>query len=276
MKLDLTGRTALITGASAGIGAGIARAFAEAGARVVVVARSVGPLQQLAESIGPAALAIPGDVTESGTADRVVREAADHTGKIDVLVNNAAFNVGLGPLFAVTPDDAERMYRMNVLAPQQWAKAVWDAGMGDSGGVILNISSVAGQRGGALTGTYAITKAALDRLTTQLAWELAPQVRVVGISPGVIETELSGNLATRLADAGQAAPLGRAGTIDDVATLALFLATDAAAWITGTTVLADGGELAVPLGVGMPSRIPKRPGPPSLDLQSTCPIEERE
>jgi NAD(P)-dependent dehydrogenase (short-subunit alcohol dehydrogenase family) len=270
----LAGRVALVTGASAGIGAAIARRLAAAGAHVVLVARGRERLAAVADGLGDRASAEPADVCDPADADRVVAATVHRHGRLDVLVNNAGGNLApLGPLFAAAPDDALAMFRLNVLAPVIWARAAWQASMAARGGVVLNVSSLSARRGSVGTGLYAVTKAALDRATSQLAWELGPQVRVVGVAPGMTSTELTESLVRKLGPVlHEHVPAGRIGTTADVAELALFLVSDAASWISGVTVPLDGGELASPLGASLPMPASPRPErPPASRARNNAP-----
>jgi NAD(P)-dependent dehydrogenase (short-subunit alcohol dehydrogenase family) len=267
---SLSGKVAIVTGASAGIGAAIATEFAAAGAHLLLVARNKDKLTAKVASLpGNFAsdtavgshTAHAADVCDPDAAPRVVAAAVQAFGRVDILVNNAGGNVaGLGPLFAVSDADALKAFTLNVLAPMAWARAAWEHSMAEHGGVVLNVSSLSGQHGSAGTGMYAISKAALDRMTAQLAWELAPRVRVLGIAPGMTETELTTRLIQRVREQLVAGiPLGRIGTTVDIARFARFLVSDEAGWISGVTLPLDGAETAVPLGAGLPFPVDPRP-----------------
>lgn len=257
----LAGKVALVTGASSGIGAAIAAEFAHAGATVVLAARNIERLEAVAARLDGHPVVQVADVLSTPAAERVCRETVEQFGRLDVLVNNAGGNLGgLGPLFAVSEEQAITSFRLNVVAPIAWARMAWEHSMAAHGGVVLNVSSLSGQHGSAGTGLYALSKAALDRVTAQLAWELGPRVRVVGIAPGMTETELTSSLVRRMGPVLHSRiPAGRIGTTDDVARLARFLVSDDAAWMSGVTIPLDGGETAEPLGAHLPLPADIRP-----------------
>lgn len=246
---DLHGRSALIVGGSQGIGLAIAREFIAAGARVLIVARRPEPLAAAQRELGAKVSIIAGDAAAEDTADRCIDEALRRFTRIDILVNNAALNLQTGPTIDLPLDDFDAVLRLNLRAPLMWSQKVWRASMKDHGGVILNVSSLGGRMLYPDMGAYNTSKAALNYLTKVLAAELGPRVRVNGLAPGVIRTEMSGSawrdgrgerFAARL-------PLQRLGEARDVARSALFLVGDDAAWITGETMTIDGGT-AVSLG----------------------------
>ena len=261
----LSGKVAIITGASAGIGASLARAFAAAGAGLVLVARGSERLNRLVAELGPTARAVAGDVTDPDTARRAVDAARTELGGVHVLVNNAGGNLGLmGPMFAVGRERASEIFDLNVIAPVEWSRAAWEGGMSEGGGVIVNVSSLSASRGSAATGYYAVSKAALDRVTSQLAWELGPRVRVVGVGPGMTSTEMTATLVDRLGPTlYEHVPAQRIATTADVASAILFLVSDAASFITGVTLPIDGGELGVPLGSHLPMPRSAKPRQPA-------------
>jgi len=251
----LEGRVALVTGGSRGIGLGIARAFRAAGADVVVSARKPEGLAAAREDL----LGVEGDgdvhtvVANAGEpeqAERCVAETVARYGRLDVLVNNAATNPYMGDLIGLDPPRADKTVRVNQYAPVVWTRYAWHAWMAEHGGAVVNIASVGGLIVDPHIGWYNATKAALLHLTRQLAYELGPRARVNAIAPGLIKTELARAvweprepiLTARL-------PLRRLGTVEDVAAAALFLASDASGWMTGQTLVLDGGATVLPVGV---------------------------
>ncbi len=241
MDVRLDGKVALITGASKGIGLAMAKMYAEAGASVMMVSRKIGPdVVSDAGIVGDVQTyaANTGDV-EQGRA--CVAATIERFGPIDILVNNAATNPYYGPSLGVDEARFDKTFQVNLRGPLFWTQAVWDAGMKDRPGVIINVASVGGLRTEGALGIYNLTKAALIHMTRQLAAELGP-TRVVGIAPGLVKTDFAKVLVDNYGDRLAAAlPLGRIGVPDDIAALATFLASDRASWITGETYVIDGG-----------------------------------
>jgi NAD(P)-dependent dehydrogenase (short-subunit alcohol dehydrogenase family) len=246
MDIRLDGRVALVTGGSRGIGRGIAAAFADAGASVMLVGRREESLRVAAAGMTGEVDIHPADVADPDAASLAVRATLERFGRLDVLVNNAGTNPHFGAVLEIEPAAYDKLLAVNLRAPLLWAAAAWREALRERPGVILNVSSTASLRVGAGTGMYGVTKAALDRLTRQLANEIAP-TRVLSIVPGLIATDFSRVLVERVGEArARALPMGRLGTVEDVAALALFLASDHASWITAETYVIDGGGGAVP------------------------------
>jgi len=244
----LTGKVAIVTGASKGIGAGIARAFAAEGAAVVVnYASSKAGADQVVDEIisnGGTALAVQGDVSRSDDVQRLFAETRERIEPVDVLVNNAGV-FQYTPIEEITEDDFHRQFNTNVLgvilATQQAVKH-----FGPNGGSVINIGSVASTTPLPTGTVYAATKSALDSITSVLAHELGGRkIRVNAIAPGMVETEgahaggFIGGDFERMAVAST--PLGRIGQVDDIAKVAVFLASDDAGWVTGERIAAAGG-----------------------------------
>ncbi|GHH25439.1 SDR family oxidoreductase [Streptomyces lanatus] len=251
----LRGRVAVITGGSRGIGLGIARAYREAGAHVVIAARKADGLAEARAEL----LRTKGDgdvhevvanAGEPDQAERCVAETVDRFGRLDVLVNNAATNPYMGDLLDLDLPRAEKTVRVNQYGMIAWTRHAWRAWMAEHGGAVVNIASVGGLVVDPHIGWYNATKAAMLHLTRQLAFELGPRVRVNAVAPGLIKTELARAvweprepiLTARL-------PLRRLGTVEDVANAALFLAADTSSWMTGQTLVLDGGATVLPIGV---------------------------
>lgn len=244
MDLDLSGRVALVTGGSKGIGREIAATLAAQGAKVMICARKQPDLDA-------AAAAMPGEVAtlvaNVGDPDQAVDGVAtclDRFGRLDVLVNNAATNPYFGPTIDVDVPRHDKTWDVNFRGPLLWSQQAWRAWMSEHGGCVLNTASIGGlsvDHDGSI-GLYGATKAALIHLTRQLAYELAPGVRVNAIAPGLIKTEMARALwESNEQEWSAAIPLQRLGTPRDVADLALFLVSDAGSWITGQVHVVDGG-----------------------------------
>jgi 3-oxoacyl-[acyl-carrier protein] reductase len=245
----LQGKVAIVTGASKGIGAAIARALGAAGASVVVnyASDKEGAGRAVAEITGQGgkAVAVQGDVSKGADIKRIFAEAEHAFGRLDILVNNAGV-YRFGPLESVTEEEFHRQFNINVLgtimATQEALKH-----FGPAGGSVINIGSVASTAQPPGTVVYTATKGAVDMVTHVLAKELGPKkVRVNSINPGGVETEgvhtagIAGSDFEKQVVAGT--PLGRFGQPGDIAPVAVFLASDAAAWITGETILVSGGN----------------------------------
>lgn len=249
----LHGRVALVTGSSRGIGLAIAQQFLRAGARVVLSSRSEENLATAMSTISPIDLerahAVVAHVGSPLDATRVVEATIARFGALDVLVNNAGTNPYFGPLVEI---DAARMlktYEVNQASVVTHTAAAWHAWMHEHGGVVINVASIGGLGPEPGIGWYNVTKAAVIHLTKQFAFELAPGVRVNAIAPGLVRTELARGLwQDREAQVVAHIPLRRLGEPDDVAAVALMLASDAGSWITGQTIVVDGGTVNQPSG----------------------------
>jgi len=243
--LRLDGRVALVTGGTRGIGRAIAAAFVAAGAQVVVLARKPDELATTAEALGSggaSVLTVAGSAGDPEALDAAVARAVGELGRLDIIVNNAATNPAFGPTMEVEHRAVRKILEVNLEGPLHLAQAAWRAWMRDHGGVILNVASVGGIDPSPFIGTYNVSKAALIHLTRQLALELAPHVRVNAVAPGLVKTDFARALWEPDEEGtGRRHPLGRMGTPEDVAALALFLVSDAAAWITGEVYRLDGG-----------------------------------
>jgi NAD(P)-dependent dehydrogenase (short-subunit alcohol dehydrogenase family) len=240
----LTGATAIVTGASRGIGLATAVALTNAGANVVVTSRDQGAAEAAAASIGAAAYGLAADATDEGAALRCIDLALERFGRVDILVNNAGSSDAHGPLAAVDHVAFARTFDVNVWGPFLWTRLVWDAWMREHGGAVINNASLGAMSVRRGLHLYAASKAALVHLTRCLALELAPQVRVNAVAPGLIRTQISESLWRDHEDDVRATtPLGRIGEPDDIASAIAFLASPAASFITGETIVVDGGRL---------------------------------
>ncbi|MBL1078514.1 glucose 1-dehydrogenase [Nocardia sp. 2] len=240
---DLTGKVALITGAARGQGAAEARLFAERGAQVVITDVLETEGKELAESIGAAARFVRHDVTDADSWNAAVAEAVSSFGKLDVLVNNAAIYT-MKPLVETSAEELERILKVNLVGAFHGIKAVIPAMTEAGGGSIVNISSQAGLEGLMNHSAYGSSKWGLRGLTKIASLELGPQqIRVNSVHPGPIATPMVPYLTTG-PGSFPTLPLERTGLPEEVAELVAFLASDAAAYITGAEVTVDGGLAA--------------------------------
>jgi 2-deoxy-D-gluconate 3-dehydrogenase len=250
---DLTGRVALVTGASKGIGASIALAVAQAGADVVLAARSVDLLEQVAQQVralGRRALVAPFDVTDADAVAGGVAAAVAEFGRIDILVNNAGGNSFSRPLGSTRFSGFAKTIDLNLYSTVHVTQAVLPHMLTAQRGSIINIASVVALRGAPLMSHYGAAKAAVVSLTQSLAVENAHAgIRVNALLPGWIETELTDFLradsSTESAVLSRV-PLQRWGRAEEIGAVAVFLASDAASFITGQSIVADGGLSVVP------------------------------
>ncbi len=240
----LEGRTALVTGASRGIGAAIARALDRAGARVALVARDRDALDAVAARLTNDPVVLTADLAEPDVPARLVAEVCDRLGGIDVLVNNAAV-AARAPTEELDAALVDRLYAVNVRAPLLLIAALIPSMVERGSGVIISLSSVSAVVGTPRRAAYAATKGAIDAATRSLAIELGPHgIRVNSVAPGVVDTEMWARNKAIPGVVGQIealTPLRRWSTPDDVADVVVFLASDAARFVTGETMSVDGG-----------------------------------
>jgi NAD(P)-dependent dehydrogenase (short-subunit alcohol dehydrogenase family) len=253
MELDLKDKTALITGGSRGIGLGIAARFLEAGANVMISSRTaedlaVAATALVAEGAPEDRVAwVAGHVGHPEDALRCVADTVSRFGGINILVNNAGTNPYFGPMIDIDVVRAQKTFEVNQLSVLVWTAAAVKAGLRCS---VINVSSIGGLGVEPNIGWYNVTKAAVLHITKQLSYELAPDVRVNALAPGLVKTKLASALWEGPGEERIAAriPLRRLGVPDDIATAALFLASDAASWVTGETFVVDGGTVSRPSG----------------------------
>ncbi|WP_372884559.1 SDR family NAD(P)-dependent oxidoreductase [Shimia sp.] len=247
---DLKDKVAVVTGSSRGIGRAIAEMFARAGARVVVSSRSAEackPVEEAIRDAGGEALTVPCHIGRKEDLQNLVDRTLAEWGRIDVLICNAAINPVYGPMSELTDEAFDKIMGTNVRSTWQLCQMVLPGMADNGGGAVVLLSSIAGIRGNAVIGAYGISKAAEAALARNLAVEWGPRnIRVNALAPGLIRTDFARALLDdpeRLARAENQTPLRRIGEPEDIAGTALFLASDAAAYVTGQTIVADGGEL---------------------------------
>lgn len=247
----LEGKVALVTGGGTGIGEAIARVFAREGAAVVVTGRRkdmVEAVTRTIEQAGGRALAVAGSVTDEAHARSAVDQAVRTFGKLDILVNNAAIGV-FGKLLHETPDeDWDQMLAINLTGVFRMTRAAIPALLRAGGGSIVNISSVGGVIGFPMSAAYGTTKGGLNAFTRGVALDYAQQgIRCNAICPGLVETPMAQPLIDdqeRFAQVLDAYPIRRVGTPEEVAKMAVYLASDEATWVTGGAFMIDGGLTA--------------------------------
>jgi NAD(P)-dependent dehydrogenase (short-subunit alcohol dehydrogenase family) len=242
-ETPLLGSTALVTGASRGIGYAIAAALAARGASVTITARKPEALAEAVERLGPdRAMGVAGAADDPAHREEAVARTIERFGSLDLLVNNAGVNPQHGPLVDADLGAVRKILEVNVTGALAWTQLAWRGWMAANGGAVLNVASLGGLRPGHGIGAYNTSKAALIALTRQLAQELAPGVRVNAVAPAVVRTRFARALYEgREAEVAAAYPLGRLGEPGDVAEAAAFLLGPGAAWITGQTLVLDGG-----------------------------------
>ncbi|MCF2526804.1 SDR family oxidoreductase [Yinghuangia soli] len=252
MTVDFTGKTALVTGASRGIGLGIAAELAACGANVVLTARKKEALDEaVAQLGGPGrAIAVAGKADDPEHRAEAVAAAVETFGSLDVLVNNAGINPHFGPLIEADLSAVRKIFEVNTVGALGWTQAAYTAWMREHGGSVLNVASIGGIVAGPFIGAYNVSKAALIHMTRQLAAELGPAVRVNAVAPAVVKTRFAEALYEgREEEAASAYPMKRLGVPEDVAKAAAYLLSDDASWITGETLVVDGG-ISLAGGVG--------------------------
>jgi NAD(P)-dependent dehydrogenase (short-subunit alcohol dehydrogenase family) len=240
----LDGRVAIVTGASRGIGLATAEKLISQGAMVVVTSRKADAIEAAAASLGDRAVGIAAHAADEEAAQACVRETVSRFGRLDILVNNAGTNPAYGPVVDQEHGKFAKIMDVNVWAPILWTQLAWREWMREHGGAVVNVASLGGLAIGPEIGLYCGSKAALLHLSRQLAYELAPTVRVNALAPGLVRTRLAEALWQE-DEQGQAdaTPMNRIGEPVDIAAAIAFLAGPEASWITGETMVVDGGQL---------------------------------
>ena len=247
MEISLQGRVALVTGASKGIGKAIAKAYADAGASVLLSSRKQEALEAAAAEVGGDVEVFAAHAGDPEQAAACVARCVERFGAVDILVNNAATNPYQGPSIEIDLPRYDKTWEVNLRGALVWTQEAWRRSMADRGGNVINIASIGGMSVEPSIGIYNTTKAALIHLTKTLAAELAPDIRVNAIAPGLVKTDMARALWEPAEEqiAGSM-PLGRLGEPADIAHAALFLASDLSSWVTGHTLAVDGGALLGP------------------------------
>ncbi|MGI5373851.1 SDR family oxidoreductase [Streptomyces sp. CA-251387] len=248
---ELSGKVALVTGASRGIGYGVAEALVARGDRVVITGRGEDALKEAVEQLGAErAVYVAGKAHDEAHQTLAVERAMEAFGRVDYLVNNAGTNPVFGPIADLDLNVARKVFETNVISALGFAQKTWHAWQKDNGGAIVNIASVAGIAPSPFIAAYGVSKAAMINLTQQMAHEFAPKVRVNAIAPAVVKTKFAQALYEgREAEAAAAYPLGRLGVPSDIGGAAAFLTSDQSDWVTGQTLVVDGG-IFLNAGVG--------------------------
>ena len=247
-RFDLSGRVALVTGGSRGIGGAIAMALAEQGAQVVISSRKQADLDAEAERINARfpekATAIAAHTGRPEDLERLVATVMERFSHVDILVNNAATNPYMGPVLDADLAAWDKTFEVNLRGVFVLTKLVYEAWMEEHGGTVVNVASIGGLRPGIGLGVYNVTKAGVIMLTRQLAREIGGKVRVNAIAPGLIKTRFAEALWANesiLERVLASNPMGRIGLPEEVAGAVVFLASDAASYINGEVIVIDGG-----------------------------------
>ncbi|HWE55761.1 MAG TPA: SDR family oxidoreductase [Acidimicrobiales bacterium] len=244
--IDLSGRVALVTGASRGIGEAIARKLAESGASVMLSARKIEDLEKASSAIDGDTAVHAAHAGRAEDAAACISATIDRFGGLDILVNNAATNPYYGKVIDIDLPRFDKTFEVNLRGPLIWMQEAWRQVMSERGGNVINISSVGAFSHSGPIGVYDMTKAALIHMTKHLASELGPKVRVNAIAPGLVKTDFARALWEPAGeDAPRPWPMKRIGQPDDIAGAALYLASDLASWVTGEVLAVDGGSLVV-------------------------------
>ncbi len=244
MDVRLDGRVALITGGSRGIGLAIAQEMAASGARVMISSRKADVLEAAVATLDGDASWFAANAGDPDDAAACVAATVERFGTVDILVNNAATNPYMGKTIDIDRPRLDKTISVNFAAPLMWTQLAWQAAMRERGGTVLNIASIGGMSVETSIGAYNATKAALLHLTRTLAAELSPGVRVNAIAPGLVKTDMARALwEPNEAAIAKTLPMHRLGEPADIGRAAVFLCSDAASWITGTSLVVDGGAL---------------------------------
>ena len=240
------GKVAIVTGASRGIGLGIAERLVAEGAKVVITARKPDALAAAVERLGgeARAVAVAGNAGDEAHQDEAIRTAHERFGGLDHLVNNTGINPVYGPMLDAPLEAARKILDTNVVAAFSWVQKAVAAGLGspERPGAVVNVASIAGLGATGAIGWYAVSKAALIHLTVELGYQLGPDTRVNAVAPAIVKTQFAQALYEgREEKVAARYPLKRLGAPEDIAGVVSFLLSDDARWMTGQTVVVDGG-----------------------------------
>lgn len=238
-----TGKVAIVTGASRGIGLGVAQRLVDDGAKVVITARKTEALEAAVEQLGPDNAAfVAGAADDVDHQDATIATAIERFGGLDFLVNNTGINPTYGRMIEMDLGAARKIMDVNVLSAVSWAQKAYAASLAERGGAIVNIASIAGLKPAPMIGMYGASKSAVIHVTQELALELAPAIRVNAVAPAVVKTKFAGALYEGREDEVAAAyPMKRLGNPEDIASVVAFLLSEDAAWVTGQCLTIDGG-----------------------------------
>lgn len=244
MTSRFAGRTAVITGASRGIGLAIAQRLVDEGARVCITARKPEPLEEAVKALGGPehAIAVPGKADDPDHQDEAIAATLKAFGSLDMFVNNTGINPVFGRMVDLDLDAARKMVDVNALSAISWVQKSYKAWMGAHGGSVVNVSSIAGIKPAPGIGFYGATKAMVKHITEELAVELAPGIRVNGVAPAVVKTRFAEALYEgREGEVSAQYPMGRLGVPEDISGAVAYLLSEDSAWVTGHTLVVDGG-----------------------------------
>lgn len=244
------GKVAIVTGASRGIGLGIAERLVADGAKVVITARKPDALAEAVAHLGADnATFVAGAADDAAHQDEAIATAIDRFGGLDFLVNNTGINPTYGRMIEMDLEPARKIFEVNVLAMLSWTQKAYAASLQENGGAVVNVASIAGLKPAPMIGMYGASKSAVIHVTEELALELAPTIRVNAVAPAVVKTKFASALFEgREEEVAAEYPLKRLGVPADIAGVVAFLLSEDAAWMTGKCLEVDGG-LMLPGGV---------------------------
>jgi NAD(P)-dependent dehydrogenase (short-subunit alcohol dehydrogenase family) len=244
MSQRFAGKAAIVTGASRGIGLAVAERLVAEGARVCITARTQQTLDEAVEHLGGegTAIAVAGKGDDTEHHAEAVKRTAEAFGSVDLLVNNTGINPAFGPMVELDLSAARKIVEVNCLSALSLVQQAYRAWMGEHGGAVVNMSSVAGLKPAPGIGFYGSSKAMLTHMTAELGAELGPSIRVNGVAPAVVKTAFASALYEgREQELAAGYPLKRLGVPSDISGAVAFLLSEDASWITGQTITVDGG-----------------------------------